>query len=309
MRGLSLVALAMLAVGCAEWDPGITFSGDGVLNAATRGVVLQDNGVDANAGMYGTTCAVDTRTGWVGADTDYPSESEQVQDVGRFDGKDVVVVTTDRGVFLTPTDAFEQETFIPAENVLEARVAGDAVALLIDSPTDGCSVQWDGSAASVDVAETLCVDPDVTADPTYGDVYVGTDDGVYQVGTDDVTRVDADADLAEFDAFTGLLFVANTGDTWVKALDSDGRRLWQTDLGNPVVSLDDLGWQEAVAVLVDAGTLNELYVVDAWTGEATLATETPDGAEQVVTSRNGRDLALITSSQVHFRALERHQRD
>ncbi|MBW1878351.1 MAG: hypothetical protein JRJ84_08325 [Deltaproteobacteria bacterium] len=311
MRLMVVGALAMMATGCAELS--LPFSSDGILQVATRGVVIHDDGTQANAGMYDTTCAVNTETGAVGADRDYPGVDEKVQDIDRYQGIDAVVVTSVRGIHITPADAvnWEQQEDIDRPNVLEARLVDDEVVILVDDPGDGCAVEWvhDGFAVGVDPA--LCqVEPDVSADPTLGGVYVaGGDLGAFQISQAGVTQVDAAADLAVFDAFAEVLYVARVGENWVRGLESSGDLLWETDLGYPVLSIDDMGWREAVAVLVEAESGNQVYALDAYTGEATLETETPAGAQQIVVSRNGRDYALVLDQSVHFRAFERHGRD
>jgi len=310
MRWTLAGALAMLATGCAQLS--LPFSTDGILQTATRGVVIHDDGTRANAGMYGTTCEVDAHTGAVGADHDYPGVDEEVQDIDRYDGIDMVLVTSELGVHVTPADAlyWEREEHIDRPYVLEARLVDDEVVALVDDPEEGCTVEWLHDGVAVDVDPGLCqVDPQVSGDPTLGGVYVAGGEGVFQVDQAGSTQVDAAADLAVYDTFADVLYVARLGETWVRGLESDGDLLWETDLGYPVLSIDDMGWREAAAVLVETESGDQVYALDAYTGEATLETETPSGAEQIVVARNGRDYALVLPEAVHFRAFERHGRD
>jgi uncharacterized protein YuzE len=304
-------ALAMMATGCAELS--LPFSQDGVLRVATRGVVIHDDGTQANAGMYDTTCAVNTRTGGVGADRDYPGVDEKVQDIDRYQGIDAVVVTSERGIHITPADAayWEEQEDINRPNVLEARLVDDEVVVLVDDPGEGCAVEWVHDGFAVDVDPGLCqVEPDMSGDPTLGGVFVaGGEYGAFQVSQEGATQVDAAADLAVYDSFAEVLYVARVGENWVRGLESDGDLLWETDLGYPVLSIDDMGWREAAAVLVETESGNQVYALDAYTGEAKLESETPPGSEQIVVSRNGRDYALVLEQAVHFLAFERHGRD
>jgi len=292
--------------------------GDGILASATRGVVIDDAGTDANAGMdTGNTCFIDPKSGWMGTERDYPGYQDEVDDIGRFFGTDTILVTSGRGLHLGPADpsSYDLGGDYVVEGVVEAALAGEDIGV-VAWQGDRCVAGWVVANDAVDIDDSACASEHLAIDPELADLYVGTDAGIVRVPylsegavTDGSAVVDAEADLVVFDGFTGLLYTAEKGGTWVRAIDGAGNAVWTTDLGSPVIAVDDLGWREGAAALVHAGGVDQVFTLDAWTGEATLADETPEGATGLVTSRNGRHFALVGDSQVAFRQFARHDRD
>lgn len=286
--------------------------GDGVLSSATRGVVIDDAGTDANAGMgSGNTCFIDPKSGWMGTERDYPGYHDEVDDIGRFLGADTILVTTERGLHLGPADpsSYDLGSDFLIEGVVEAGLVGDDIGV-VAWQGDRCVAGWYMANEAVDLDASACVMGRLTVDPDLGDLFVGTSGGIVKVPmTESTSVVDAEADLAVYDSFVGTLYTARKGDTWVRAIDGAGSVVWSTDLGMPVVAIDDLGWREGVAALVNVGDIDQVWAIDAFTGEATLGDETPSGATGLVTSRNGRDFALVSETQVAFRQFDRHDRD
>jgi hypothetical protein len=175
---------------------------------------------------------------------------------------------------------------------------------------DGCMAGWAYENEGTLVDGTACELGGLAMNPDVGDLYVSTVEGIVLVPPGDATTVvDAEADLAVYDTFTGFLYTAAKGETWVRAIDGAGAVAWTTDLGSPVVALDDLGWQEGAVALVNFGGTDQVWILDAWTGEATLGDETPAGSTDISVSRNGRDYALVGADQVAFREFARHIRE
>lgn len=305
---MRLVGLVWLLAGGCTADLG--FAPDGILDTATHGVVLRRTGQDAHAGMRGTTCSVHTRTGAIGYDIDFTGDAEEPQDAGRGpDGQDVVVVVASDGVHLLPDVGLVEEVSMPdvaRRDVLQARLVGDGVVVLTEG-SEGCGLTWpDGSTVGIDA----CAEAEITADADLGVTWVAGPEGVLEATPwGEVDTVAEDADLAVWDAFAAVLYVARAGETWVRGLGEGGDLLWETDLGAPVVDLDDRGWREGALVLADDGASGQIWLVDARTGEASLEQETPSGAHSVTVSENGRSYALVTAEQVVFLEVERHHRE
>ena len=128
----------------------------------------------------------------------------------------------------------------------------------------------------------------------------------FTVTPDSVEVLDDEADLVVWDGFAGVLVTAHTGETWVRGQDENGVEIWETNVLDPVVSLDDMGWRESIAVMVVTETGNGIWVLDSNTGEGEVEIETPTGGEDLVASDNGRNIAVVTEEEVHFMEFERH---
>jgi hypothetical protein len=146
MRHVAWGLVAAVATGCAGQS--VEFQHTSELEVPARGVAMRPDGFDAQVGMYGTTCRVTVSAAQVGADVDFPSDQEVVQDGGLVDGELAVVVTSPDGVHLNfPDRGYDggvETTDLPT--ALQARVFDDGVATL----DAACGVSW-AHGASRDV--------------------------------------------------------------------------------------------------------------------------------------------------------------
>lgn len=274
----------------------------------TNGVALRGTdawGTDqAQAGMSGTTCAVDQSWAALGTDYDYPGTDEQVQDAGVLNGDDVVIITAEDKVFVQKGDdlfAGSSSTSVPG--VEEVVIAGDDLVAIV-SDDGACSVRWVLSGDTKELAGRGCTTDDfsISGDPATGAAVVGSDDGVLWV-TPDSTEVitEQPSELSEWDAFASVLYAASIGDTVLRGHEVDGSLRFATDLGAEILGLDDMGSRAAAVVTVryfdGAGGA---ILVDGYTGAILDGVDTPAAVSTVKGSPDGRTLALVDANQVHF---------
>ena len=152
------------------------------------------------------------------------------------------------------------------------------------------------------VPDGLCDSPHVQIDTDFesGLVVISTDSDGAVVRPNDIQWIDELGDLVAWDSHTQMLYAANSGDTRVRGHRLDGALLWQTDVGDTVVSLDDMGPHGAAMVMVEApnGT-GKVLVLDGVTGDVRSETPAPSAAKLHVAD-NGKIAAMILQDTVHF---------
>lgn len=268
------------------------------LEVSARGVAFDGVTDDAVVGMWGTTCTVDTATGRVGADYDYPSEVETVTDAGDLFGVDTVVVTSPDNIHVTVVGdggGFAEGGDIAAPGVTTARLASDAVVGLMGD----CSVMWSGDeTVTTAFADGDCVGASLSLMPDGRAWVSGEAIGTYLVSPVGAEQVSADT-RSVWDASTGLLYAVDAD--VLRALDEEGIERWALPVDGWLAGFDRLGDRGELAVMVGReGGGGELLVVDGETGLTTAALRTPTPAELVRSSSNGNVLALGLAREVHF---------
>ena len=304
MRHLALLGIAFVAAGC-EWNPWM-LDYQSTMHQETRGVVFRGDGSGAQVGMMGTTCAVNPRTGSPSTDYDYPGTEDTVQDSKVTpSGETVVIVTSEQGVHIQRDHAWWGATSddYDLDDVLEARALDDG-AIVLTGDDNACSVEWVGDrTAALALDADLCHNIDgFTGDPTAGTGYIGTSEGIYVVTPEVATPLDPEpAELVHWDPVAEVLYAAERDGTLVRALEADGTERWATDVGTSVISLDDMGVREAVAVglAYDDGSGGAI-VLDAHTGEELASLTSPESVNEVRAGGDGNNLALVQDHQVHF---------
>ena len=296
---LASVVLGLTVLTACEADP-VQFEHQGSVEAATRGVAFLPDGNDGHAGMFGTTCAFDARTGELADDSDFPSEEDEVQDSGADDSGDIVLVTTPDSVhLLRPDGFFSSSSEVAVPGVEQARLLRDGLVVLRDQ--GDCTVDFlrGGGDASVSLPDDLCAGGTLTVDRSTGTAWVGKGD-VYRVDGEAAEVVAEGADLAVWDAHADALYVAKLGDAEVRALEADGSERWTVQLDHPVRALEDMGTLAAVAVMTETNGGGELVLLDGYTGELRGDLGTPSATDELVSSDSGDVMAVILAETVHL---------
>jgi len=283
----------------------MNFQHDSELAVNTRGVALSHDGVDSIIGMFGTTCRVAVRDASIGADYDFPTETEVVNDNSQMFGENAVLVVSDYGAHVTfPDRTWDFSTQDYGDpGTLEGRIWSDGVVLLSDTADAGCQLKWsDGThVSSVSLSAGMCASPSLTVDHATGTAYVADGSDVVTASPDGATLIAHNADMVVWDDDAQVLYTAQKGDSMLYGLEPDGSLRWSADLGDSITSFDAMGGLDQSAVmLANRGGTGSLVTVDAFSGEVTSSLTTPAAANQVVLSDNGRSMALVLPGDVHF---------
>lgn len=297
MRNVWIGLVLAGAAGCST--QAVTFEHQSELETNTRGVALLDDGLRGQAGMYGTTCRVNLTDASIGEDEDFSSEEELVVEGGTILGEPAVLVLSDLGAHLTyPNGGFGVYDNYENPNVVDGAIYDEGIVVLLN---DG-AVQWvnDGVVTAV---------PAVIDSPAYGiavtpsgTVFVGTSAGVITVDAGGTPSTVADAaDIVVWDDVAGVLYTATSGTPTLSGIELDGNVRWTTELSGNITAVDAMGPLAQAAVMVEnpSGT-GELVTVDGFTGGVTSSLTTPGTAEALVMSGNGKSMALVLGSEVHF---------
>ena len=190
-----------------------------------------------------------------------------------------------------------------ATGILGARSTERGVAVLRDDADEGCLVDWlfSDDLDTVPLPAEACATPAcVVADRPVNRLLISTGGATWSVSPTEATTWESPGALCAFDASSGTLAVGETGSRLVRAFGSDGEERWAVELPNPVRGLGDLGAGSAIAATsVTPDGAGELLLLDAGTGDPTLALETPRPGTAVVGGGQGRVLALLLATELH----------
>ena len=295
MRSLSLMAVSVLAVGCAPDSTGGVVH-QSVLQQPTNGVRLHADGTEGHAGMRGTNCPFETTYGSLTGDYDLPEDDEEVQDAGpsiAFGSRTVLLVQRDLVTLLSKhTGDYEIEQTV-YEGVENARLTDHGLVV----QTDACDVRWTDEDQVVNAPGCNGV---LAVDPASQTAFVGgTPVAILPQGSGVTT--DVDADLLAWDAAAEVTYAAVQGDSTVTALEVDGTVRWQHELEGPIAALSDAG---ANAMAVVSWTTEDgrgaLTWIDGFTGEHRTEISTPSAAPDLTSSAHGRLLAVVLEFETHF---------
>lgn len=300
----SLVLLGVL-VGCSHGDP-VEVSHRGRVDMASRGIGLSSDGIEAQMGVWGTTCDLRTRSGMMGADYDYPGTDDTVTD-GTDDPSIgfATITVSDAGVHVTLPDSGEMID-VGGRNALDGRLVEGGVVLLLDRPT-GCEAAWLShdrweAGAVVELPAAAC-EPGTAISPDRedGELFVVVDDGVLVVDEGGWTKIPVVADFVAWDPWAGALYAARRGSRVVGAYEKDGTLRWEAEVRGVVRALDHLGEVASASVTLELdGGLGALVVLDGATGAERLDLDTPEPAKDLVPSDDGAVLGLVLADEVHF---------
>jgi hypothetical protein len=300
------ILLGIFLAGCQQ--NGATFEHRGTLDVQARGLALYEDGESGNAGMWGTTCDFETRSGETTNDWDYPGEQDQVLDASSTSiGTYAVLVTTPGGLFITRPYDWPEQVRIKFPGVIDGRFVEGGIAVLRDPAKADCMVSWrndlEAGTINVDVPAELCDAPNVSldVDVASGVVVVGAGDLGAVVSQDDALLVDGLGDLVAWDPYTDTIYTAYKGSDLVSGFKMDGTVVWSTAVAGAVLSLDSMGPAESALVMLENpdGT-GDLVVIDGYTGIVETSVPTPSAAQAIDVSDNGAVVALILPDTTHF---------
>ena len=100
-----LLPLLLLLSACGSSDEASFVYQSSLGDIRTNGVVLLPGGETAVAGMFGSTCTIDTTFGLIGSDYDFPGDDERVEDAGTVMG----VAPNGEVLLRTSVTTFEDE--------------------------------------------------------------------------------------------------------------------------------------------------------------------------------------------------------
>jgi hypothetical protein len=300
--GLLLVVLS----GCQQESA--TFAHRGELNVQARGLSLYEDGESGSAGMWGTTCDFETKSGSTTNDWDYPGEQDEVLDASTTAiGTNAVLVTTPGGLFITRPFDFPEQIRVRLPGVIDGQFIDGGIAVLRDSPRGGCTVSWrnetEATVVNTSVPDELCdaQNPSIAVDADSGLVVVGTGEQGAVVTDDDLVLVDGLGDLVAWDPYTDTIYSSNKGSDLVSGYKLDGTAVWSTPVSGAVLSLDSMGAAESVLVMLEKPDRSgELVILDGYTGIEQTTVPTPSAAQEIDVSDNGTVLALVLPDTTHF---------
>ena len=316
MTRIALLALTggLVALTTACELPREALDHQSTLSTTARGIVLHDSNSavddDAQVGMSGTTCEVDTTFGSVGSDHNYPGDAESVDDIVVTPSGDTqVIVTGDNSVHIQESpDGWSTDVsdhHVPG--ALESKGFEDGAIVLTDAGDTGCGLTTvrtldDGTSR---LKPELCAGVHtLETDPTAGLAWVGSDSGLWQYDGQDVVIINEQpANLVAYDPYTDGLYTAELGSTTVRAIEADGSVRWTAEVAGSIYSIDDVGAEEAVAVSFnyeDGSGTGGVTFLDGWTGEVKADQFVNTANNRVFTSRDGSKLALDNGSRVDF---------
>jgi len=264
------------------------------LTNATRGLVLLGDGLGHGA-MLDTTCAFDGAGGFVFADINLPTDTERI---GGAHG-DLIVGFSAHGVHEIHVDrmmrgmdtAWDRSRDIPVSGVLDAK-ATDLGAVYLRRQGESCLIGGRSLSAELD-AGACSPSAQLVTDLAGTEQWLLDSGALRAVTAQGVTHV-TDADHATFDRLNQSLLVAH--DRVVTRFSPAGGIDLQVELGQPVLSLTDLGARDGFAAVTGQRRL----VMHNRAGDRIANIRLPQTESvQVVTSDDGRDLSLVTERESH----------
>ncbi len=297
---LPAAAVVLSLTACTAPQDASDFEYRATFDKRTRGVVLHEDGEGGHAGMFGTNCPFDTRTGQVTGDYDLPDSDEDIQDGEETLLGDVSLAAIIPGTIhvLDKTDGIYTHVPIELDGVVEGRLMFDGVVGL----TGDCGlhqIDFDGiEQRSVQLSDC---DGDFEVDPTTGTGIVADSDNTVLVDGQTPVELPVDGDLVAFDPLANAFYLAQSGGYELHAIEMDGSVRWTIDTIAPITALDDAGAASSAAIVMaleDGRGAVGFY--DGSTGDRIKFAETPSPAEDLAVSGNGEVIAMVRPEQSFF---------
>ena len=259
--------------------------------------------------MWETTCEFTTDDGMTTSDLDVPGDKDAILDASTTSlDQPAVLIGTPDGTFIgfptLETDPHE----LRVTDVIDANFIDGGIVTLANPGT--CQVTW-GDASSVETVEVpggYCDAPGVYIDSDFdsGMVIIATHDDGAVVTAETIVAVEGLGDLVAWDDSTQIIYAAHSGSTQVRGHGLDGDLLWEADVGDAIVSLDDMGPAQSAMVMVSKQDgSGSVLILDGFTGDEISNTPTPSSAK-IQVSENGKVLAAILPESVHFYDINLH---
>ena len=303
------LALALAGAGCAE---PVAITHTLALRGTWSRVEVGDNGGDLH--LQSPDGDITRRRSHDGTLLErfdpLPEAGEWLHDVYEEAGTARVLASGD-AEFFDWTGASVAEPLLAdgrATGIRGARATERGIAVLRDDTEEGCLVDWlfSDDLDTVLLPAAACGTPTcVVADRPANRLLISTGGASWSVTPTEATTWESPGALCAFDASSGTLAVGAAGSREVHAFGADGSERWAVELPNPVRGLGDLGAGSAIAatsVTPDGG--GELLLLDAGTGDPTLAIDTPRPGTAVVGGGQGKVLALLLARELHVFKVE-----
>jgi len=271
-----------------------------VVETQSHGVTMPEDEPGAHVGMLGNTCAIDTSTGMIGADSDVAvGEDDHVQD--EFGHQ--VVVQAASGTYVIDRDLLGMSTQgLAQDESTTARLYADGVAALRPISAGGCQIDWNRASPAELSGISDCAEVDFSVDRRDGTAFLPLGDALVIASAEAaVTSVDLAADAVAFDAASELVYVTNAEGRTVTAVNRQGVLAWSVQTEGPIVAVDDMGDSGRVAVMLkNEDASGTLLVLEGGSGEEVARLDTPSAADRIVSGNHGRTLAFVLSDEIHF---------
>ncbi len=292
MRTASIIAACAILASACQSENELRFVS--TLDAETNGVRLDEDGINAHAGMAGATCTVSTEWGCPIDDADLPTTEERVLD--HFEG--MTLASSVGAVHQIDADGWRRGEDVDISLVRAARYTSGGM-IMLRGDADACFVQQGDQQSKV--PGKLCTEGiEVEVDRTAGALYAATNDGVFTVDVDGATKV-VDGDLVAWDKKLEHLYTATTGETTIRATNTSGAEVWTVDLGSPINDIATRGNKRQVLVLTQGSdSFGDLYRLDGLTGKVLGSSELPDADGDMEVSGNGKTVAVVRPEEVHY---------
>ncbi|MBX2802350.1 MAG: hypothetical protein KTR31_32010 [Myxococcales bacterium] len=296
----SIVGLGVVATLATACQPENELRFTSTLDLQTNGVVLTDDGLDAHGGMVGTTCTIDVNWGCPTEDADLPTDEERVLDHHRG----TTLASSSEGLHVIRSQAWQQEEDLAIAGVRTAHL-GSAGTMVVSGLDSGCELSIDGGTA-VPLPASVCADDVRFAfDSTNGTAFAATDDGVMRLEISGSDVIGEYGDLIAFDDSLGLIYVAQSGSDVLYGVRPNGVQEWSAQIGGAISSVAARGrLGEALVMATTDDGFGLMERRDGRNGELLGRSRLPDGDSEIVVSDNGRTLAHIRPTEVHFFTLE-----
>lgn len=292
MRSLFVLLGVALLGACSgpAPEPGQAFQSS--IAVRSDGVALFSDVYLARVGMYGigVTCDVYTDVGQIGADYDYPGDSDAVLDILGADA----LVNADAGLWIEgPGGA----TWVDGtEGTIDGAFVDGGVVALVDDVVTGCTVRWNAPAQAVThVDYELCAGlTSFVADARSGSAWIAAAGAAYAVTPQGVVHV-ADA---EHVAWGGDRLYAADGDV-VRAVEPSGAVQWAVVLSGGVADVAAMG--DRVALTLDhVDDTASLLFLDGGTGAVLSVERVGSPAPSLAVDDAGTRLALVYPGTINF---------
>lgn len=313
MRTLGMVGV-VLSIGCAS-QTDTMFTHQGQVVAQSNGVVLSDDGSEGMAGMFGTTCVFNARSGQMGGDFDIEGTDEVVED---SNGSGIVLTRSSTGIheiapyggaYVETTDPNSWDTesgtdgaFTTTEidGVLAARWLGDTAVALANNQ-EGCALHYfDDTPWAVALNSESC--ERFTAMEVAGStLFVSSSDTTVSVvdGVASPWGMTGAKNLS-WDESTQSMYLVLAGGKTLQARTPTGALVWETNTPG-ISSMTHLGPHGLVTTMEEDEAGRGLLVVrDGRTGVVIESTSTPSAGQDMTVSQDGSTLAIAVQEYIHL---------
>lgn len=294
-------AIAVLTLACSPTSDATDFEYETTFNKRTNGLILHEDGESGHAGMFGTNCPFDTRSGMVTGDYDLPGRDEEIQDGEPTEVGELTFTAVQPDVVhvVDKTDDTYTVIELDAPAVSEARLVHDGIVFL-----DGaCRIKRLDLLGQTTATYALdgCDDADIEVDPSDGSGVIASLGNTAFFDAGALMPLEVQGDMVAYDAHADLYYLGTRGQPTLTAVAPSGQIAWSVETPYPVTSLDDAGYLESAAVvLARPDGRGEIAFFDAAAGDLIRRGTTPSPADDLAVSDSGTVLALVRPEQSFF---------